>query len=1271
MTNRGRDIRLGDDKRPVSIIPGNEDFLYNIQNGEILVDEFGTPLLTQVDQFFTADATSKRSTSITLPETAFDPYERKIFETIGIHTATYNVDFDVRITSATVATVGGGNVGFGTTVALATGANLNGDFVTVSTGAGVTDGHFAQFPFLDVKTRTDQGGTKNKLYFEDSSNINSTTVKVGDKISGTGIVDGTRVSKVYGSRLILSKETDSSLSGVKNLEIDIDRSIVRSVKSDNIFKVEEAFKESSEVSSSLLGIPRAETQLSLFSNVSSYGLNNDEFEFFTFNGGNSFSSWDTRANKIYGNRYNAGRREEVQESAIRLDSFAVPYSFPFGEKFDQVGLYNEDLYDKYILFISLGNKLYNYYASGPGSSQGYPADWRDNFLNPSITNLTGGDVNYVAGITDSFAAIDTWTDTWRLIAGLGGTLVDPVTNLDVTFGGITTLLGEVFNSSNTRPGYSSTEKKYSFLQSRRVFRYQPGRISGFTFGLRASTETVGGAVMEWGIKNPTDQYIFRMDSGFLSIVRRSTVPLPTSALERSGLVAQDQKFITSGDPFDIDPETGNRRFYHTIEVPRDNFNGDALDGNGPSGYLIKPENVTMYKIEFGWYGAIGARFYAYIPAGPGEARWVVMHTFVIENSIGQPCLEDSYFRLVYTVDVTSTELLREPVFLYKYGASYYIDGGDEGTSQIFSTSAKPKNIITSQKRSLIGIQPKTFLQNSTGIEIKNKKLIIPTTMNVSSDCLAQVEVVKCRACPGFAHVYTPGVSADVSGRELTVQLEPSGNTLLAVGIGTFFQKSDEGAKVIAPGIWDAYITSITGEQLDSDGNVEGYLNASIKGFGSGSGYPALKTLNYNIEVRDAVTGVVGDVPTGVTYPHPIRLSNPNAHYFASDFKFTGNKIEIQFLNPNTRDEYNHTADFHVGITDLEPQVDTGSGELFGFRKTPTSPLQTTINTNVAPMEAPYIEHTHIRAILDENGTVISEGWTPTQPPLRAAIDFRIPKPDGDVTGLCSRAIVEVLDAVELSGFQQVTGGTDNNIRNLEGPESLSKFYLRREGALPIGITFDGGQVKISSQSNASAAKYIGEPKTYKDADDTEYGYIEIDSSVTGSSDAFSIDIRPVKISATGGPSRQKLFNFDPFPLYFFAKLSDNATIHNISIKETTGEFQRTISPRLFKLGANTNTILTNTNNNATPPTNFVEVTRLSSAAIDVQNEQNLRPTTSIDTIYVGENQTIEVDMSKTFGPDRNVITPDNQNIEATFIVARKLDSTSNSTIETTLNYKEQ
>jgi hypothetical protein len=1253
MANGGKDVRLGDDKRPVSIIPNNEDFLYNIQNGEILVDEFGNPLLTQIDQFFTADATAERSTSVTLPSTTFDTFERKLHLDIGIHTATYNVDYDIRISSPTVLPQTGSAVGFGTTVGTSTGG-----FVDV--GNGVSNAHFQQFHFLDVKSRTDQGGTKNKLYFSDTSNVNSTLVEVDDKIEGHGIADGTRVSKVFGSRLILSNAVDSSvLSGITTLTVDITRSVVRAMRSDNVLKVEEAFKETSEVSSSLLGIPRAETQLSLFSNVSSYGLNNDEFEYFTFNGGISFGTWDSRSNKTYGNRYNANRREEVQESAIRLDSFAVPYAFPFGPKFEQVGFYNEVFYIKYKNFLKMGNQLYTYYTSGLGSGQGYPTDWPDKFLNPTNANVNDDNVNYVAGITTSFAAIDTWTDTWRFIdEGTG--LIDPITNESVTFATVAALnldggVGGDFNSTNTRPGYNSNNKKYSFLQSRRVFRYQPGRISGFTFGLRASTETKGGAELEWGIKNPTDQYVFRMDSGFLSIIRRSTIPLPGSALERSGLTTLDQTFEGTGDPFD------DREFW-TINVPRDNFNGDALDGNGPSGYLIKPENVTMYKIEFGWYGAIGCRFYAYIPAGPGEARWVVMHTFVIENSIGQPCLQDSYFRMVYQLDVTSNRVLREPVFLYKYGASYYIDGGDEGTSQIYSASSKVKTINTIENRSLIGIQPKNFLQNSLGDEIKNKKMVIPTTMNITSDALAQVEVVKCRACPGFGHVYTPGISAGVSGRTLNVKLASSN---MFEAVGSFFQKSDLGAKVIAPGFWDAYIAEVSGP--DQTGDDKDFVFATIKGY-KNSAYPTLLDQEYDLDVRDAVSGITTTILAGdsvATYGYPIRLSNQNAHYFASDFKFTGNKIEIQYLNPGTGDSYGHFADFAIGITDYEPIISLGN--LTGFNK-PGVGTTDIIKTNVLPMEAPYIEHTHQRMNLNEDGIVFGETWSSLQPPRRGAIDFRIPSPSGDVSGLCSKATVEVLDVVELTGFNQVSNASDTNIPGTTGT------FLVRQGALPADVNFDGGQVKLSSEVNPSAAKYVGVSSSYTipvDGVPTEFGYIEIDQSVTNTLTDFAIDIRPVKISATGNPDRIQLFRFNPFPLYFFAKLGDNATIHNISIKETSGEFQRTISPRLYKLGSNTNIILTNTDNFATPPTNFEEVTRLSSAEIDKQNEQKLRPTTKLDTIYVGEDQTLEVNMSKIFGQDRNVITPDNQNIEATFLVAKKLDSSGGNTIEATLNYKEQ
>ena len=45
--NGGKDIKFGDDKRPVSIIPKEQQLLHDFATGEVLVDEFGVPLLAE------------------------------------------------------------------------------------------------------------------------------------------------------------------------------------------------------------------------------------------------------------------------------------------------------------------------------------------------------------------------------------------------------------------------------------------------------------------------------------------------------------------------------------------------------------------------------------------------------------------------------------------------------------------------------------------------------------------------------------------------------------------------------------------------------------------------------------------------------------------------------------------------------------------------------------------------------------------------------------------------------------------------------------------------------------------------------------------------------------------------------------------------------------------------------------------------------------------------------------------------------------------------
>lgn len=1162
--NRGKDVKFGHDKRQVSIVPNSRENLFNISNGELLTDEFGFPIFSEVDTFYLPDSSTERSTSVVFAnkESGY-----------------------IRIEEVSVAK----------TTATFSGANNNIGITTIGS---------------------------------------SYSLEVGDIIVGSSVPDATIISRVGVGSIYVSNFATNV--GVKTEVVEIRRKIDLQAKYNPVLKIAEQFKEQSETSTTLLGINREEVQLSLFSNVSSYGLDNDDWEYYTYvSGPRNFGSWDRRYNLIYGNRYNARITEEVQESGIQLTSFPIPYSFPFGPNFEKYGYYNQTFFEQYESFIQLGNDLYDYFNGDEGIS--YPSDWKDKFLSRAFAYVAPADVEYSEDLDTSFSKIDNWTETWRDI--VDNQLKDPVTNETFNFSRIAQIFPEEnYSRDTTRPGYVSNYTRYATLQSRKSFRYQPGRISGFTFGLRASVETNPGYNIEWGCSNSTDEYVFRINAGQFSIVRRSTLPLGKEILERNGLSANDEVFGPSGEPF-------NSTDYYTTVIPRDNFNGDKLDGNGPSGYILKPENVTMYKIEFGWYGAIGARFYAYIPADNGEARWVVIHTLVIENSLGYPCLANSNFKFKYSLNVSSALRIRNPVYLYKYGASYYIDGGDEGVSTIYSIQSKEKIILPTKSKSILGIIPKDEIFNSVGVPIKNQKISVPAKLTISTDSLAEVKIVSCTACPGFGHVYTPGVGTTEFGRSINV-LFTNSNSIINDN-GDPFTESDIGAKLIAPSIYDAYITSID----DTDPSI-----AYIKGVqGNDRDIP-------DAIVLDRVTGLATTISTLVTYPYPVRLSNYDS-YVASDYQLSGSKIEIQFINPRASDEYGHFSDFLIGLTNIKPDV-TGPDILNGFI---VGGATTTILPNSKIL---YGEHTHSDVGLTEKGVENGETWIPSFPArMTLSTEQRIPAIANPAGGFCSKLTFDIQNPTRILNVQQLSSNP-----NPDDPNTTGTWIRTTSNLLSSSIDFDGGQVAVLNANGSVTATnttYVGVTSSYIDNLNTRYNYIQISAPIPGlpNPNDFTILIRP--INCTGiFINKSKVYNYDPYPLYFVAKLKDNSKINNISIKETIGDYQRTSAPPLYVLNSTIDTVggkaIT-----GTPTTNFVGISRLSSPLVDIDNEQELRPFIELDTFYVGANETKIIDMKKTFGFDRKVITPDISNLESTFILARKIDPGDFGTLQLSLNIKEQ
>tara|TARA_A100001391_G_scaffold203667_1_gene196669 strand:- start:318 stop:1514 length:1197 start_codon:yes stop_codon:yes gene_type:complete len=397
----------------------------------------------------------------------------------------------------------------------------------------------------------------------------------------------------------------------------------------------------------------------------------------------------------------------------------------------------------------------------------------------------------------------------------------------------------------------------------------------------------------------------------------------------------------------------------------------------------------------------------------------------------------------------------------------------------------------------------------------------------------------------------------------------------------------------------------------------------------------------------------------------------------------------------------------IGLTDKKPTTagPTLTGwdasvvdwtQYLGQSATGGTPDAATVGmtTSILPnSEILFGESTHSWAGMDEDGFEFAESWSPRSPRVRMGIDSRIPSVTNPGGGRCSLATFEV--AVPTAISPATTFQINQQNPETGATDASEGYYLKVEGVFDSSITdWVGGQVVYRDPSDVTnnvetpvtfeltsnpSGTIVNRrsPISYTDTSGVVFSYIKISNDI-GTSDPNNITLigRPVTLTAKAlGQIKSKLFKFDPFPLYLVGKLMDNSKINNISVKETIGETQTTTSPILAVTNGSVG-VIDNASGNAesgTPPTNFTSVKRLSSSEVDIQNEQKLRPSITKDIFYIGANSTEEIDMSKVFGVDRNVITPDNLNLEATFFTAKKLDGSSGDTgnVQLTLNYKEQ
>ena len=111
-------------------------------------------------------------------------------------------------------------------------------------------------------------------------------------------IEGTRLFDAAGNPLVTEEEAALvQFTSTENaLSVFVNNDSVRTIP------IKEQFAQTSQVSSSLLGIPRAEEQLALFSDVATYGLDEDQWNEYTFSDQRTPSAWYRKENPEYGRR---------------------------------------------------------------------------------------------------------------------------------------------------------------------------------------------------------------------------------------------------------------------------------------------------------------------------------------------------------------------------------------------------------------------------------------------------------------------------------------------------------------------------------------------------------------------------------------------------------------------------------------------------------------------------------------------------------------------------------------------------------------------------------------------------------------------------------------------------------------------------------------------------------------------------------------------------------------------------------------------------------
>lgn len=439
----------------------------------------------------------------------------------------------------------------------------------------------------------------------------------------------------------------------------------------------------SEVSLSLLGIPRTETALGIFSDVTTYAVNPNEWE--SEGGGETVHLPSESAAKIYlpsasgsaSQILSSKRFFRYQPGRVSSATFGVRFS----ESTDATDIKKAGAFDE----------KDGYYWEVQGGAQDFTGDYRTskqfNFLcvrrssafetdATGIRNPDAGDGDRGTAGTD--LVIVRGGLTYVHAALYDRSLRDASSGVNI--GNNASSNGSTTVTSNFLTVASGNQYTYEYRVPRRYF--SGDRLDAQTATLFYSDRTPGKSSFTLNASGTANTPIVSYTDG-------------TTVLDENGNIQTD----TSVWDFDF-------------------------------------TKVTMLKVDYSWYGAVGARFFAYVPdsTSTGNASWVRVHDIRTSNQLVSPSLSNPTLPITYVAQKYNSA---NECAVYKYGASYYIDGGDTGTVTARSQSNALDRGVTTAGEAVLALRVKNEVNG-----VRNRMQTYPTRLGVGAGSRGTVKLIK-------------------------------------------------------------------------------------------------------------------------------------------------------------------------------------------------------------------------------------------------------------------------------------------------------------------------------------------------------------------------------------------------------------------------------------------------------------------------------------------------------------------------------------------------